>query len=64
MATVSATLTQSYTVPLLSTTPPVTAGFAAAGLPVKELPIHDTGCAVRRDGKLLGHVDHAFFRTR
>src|SRR5204862_143623 len=30
------------------TTPPVTAGFAAAGLPVKELPIHDTGCAEAR----------------
>ena len=39
---------RGHTVQLLSTTPPVTAGFAAAGLPVKELPIHDTGCAEAR----------------
>ena len=37
-----------HTVQLLSTTPPVTAGFAATGLPVEELPIHDTGLAEAR----------------
>ena len=39
---------RGHTVQLLSTTPAVTAGFAAAGLPVEELPIHDTGLAEAR----------------
>src|SRR5437773_3670648 len=39
---------RGHTVQLLATTPAVTAGFAAAGLPVEELPIHDTGCAEAR----------------
>src|SRR5207237_3377487 len=33
---------RGHTVQLLSTTPPVTAGFAAAGLPVQGLPIPDS----------------------
>ena len=39
---------RGHTVQLLATTPAVTAGFAAAGLPVQELPIHDTGFAEAR----------------
>ncbi|HEX4628418.1 MAG TPA: glycosyltransferase family 4 protein, partial [Gemmatimonadales bacterium] len=37
-----------HTVQLLSTVPPVTAGFATTGLPVHELPMHDTGFAEAR----------------
>jgi glycosyltransferase involved in cell wall biosynthesis len=37
-----------HTVQLLSTSPPVTAGFASTGLPVEELPIHDTGFSEAR----------------
>ena len=39
---------QGHTVQLLSTVPAVTEGFAATGLPVQELPIHDTGFAQAR----------------
>jgi glycosyltransferase involved in cell wall biosynthesis len=39
---------QGHTVEMLATAAPVTAGFAAAGLPVRELPIHDTGFAEAR----------------
>jgi glycosyltransferase involved in cell wall biosynthesis len=39
---------RGHTVALLATAPAVTAGFAAAGLPVRELPIHDTGLAEAR----------------
>jgi len=39
---------RGHTVQLLATTPAVTAGFAAAGLPVQELPIHDTSFAEAR----------------
>lgn len=37
-----------HAVQLLSTVPAVTQGFAATGLPVQELPIHDTGVAEAR----------------
>jgi glycosyltransferase involved in cell wall biosynthesis len=37
-----------HTVQLLSTVPAVTEGFAATGVPVQELPIHDTGFAEAR----------------
>ncbi len=38
-------IARGHTVQLLATAPAVTAGFAAAGLPVRELPIDDTGLA-------------------
>ena len=44
---------RGHAVQLLATAPPVTAGFAAAGLPVRELPIHDTGLA---EAKILART--------
>ena len=41
-------MANGHTVRMLCTAPSVTAGFAAAGLPVEELPIHDTGLAEAR----------------
>ena len=45
--------TRGHVVQLLATASPVTAGFAAAGLPVRELPIHDTGLA---EAKILART--------
>ncbi|HEY6807220.1 MAG TPA: glycosyltransferase family 4 protein, partial [Gemmatimonadales bacterium] len=42
-----------YDVALLTTSPPVTAGFAACGLTAHELPIHDTGI---REARLLART--------
>ncbi|HKW41038.1 MAG TPA: glycosyltransferase family 4 protein [Gemmatimonadales bacterium] len=46
-----------HAVRLLSTVPPVTAGFATTGLPVQELPIHDTGFA---EARILGRALETF----
>ncbi len=46
-------LARGHTVELLATSPPVTAGFAAQGLPVRELSIHDTGFS---EARLLARV--------
>jgi glycosyltransferase involved in cell wall biosynthesis len=51
-----------HTVRMLSTAPAVTAGFVRAGLPVEELPIHDTGFAeARRLGLCLDALNTDVF---